>query len=90
MVLGLFILAMYFYACEVPIHFIVAAFCQNMLLEYHYTAWFQEVGWDSNEPGYDGLIEVVNRLLMKGRTRADTIEAAVYQITVLFLLLPPI
>ncbi|KAK4273292.1 hypothetical protein QN277_021721 [Acacia crassicarpa] len=43
-----------------------------------------EVGWDSNKPGYDGLIEVVNRLLMKGRTRADTIEAAVRVLRSLF------
>lgn len=58
-----------------------------MLMEYHYATCFQEVGWDSDKPGYDGLIEVANHLI-KGRTRADTVEAAVYQFTVSFLLLP--
>ncbi|XP_028797037.1 beta-carotene isomerase D27, chloroplastic isoform X1 [Neltuma alba] len=43
-----------------------------------------EVGWDSNKPGYDGLIEVANHLMMKGRTRADTIEAAVRVLRSLF------
>lgn len=37
----------------------------------------QEAGWDSEKPGYDGLIEVANRLMMKGRTNSDTREAAV-------------
>lgn len=37
----------------------------------------QEVGWDSEKPGYEGLIEVANRLMMNGRTNSDTKEAAV-------------
>ena len=37
----------------------------------------QEVGWDSEKPGFDGLIEVANRLMMKGRTNSDTREATV-------------
>jgi hypothetical protein len=37
----------------------------------------QEVGWDSEKPGFDGLIEVANRLMMKGRTNSDTRQAAV-------------
>jgi hypothetical protein len=37
----------------------------------------QEVGWDSKKPGFDGLIEVANRLMMKGRTNSDTREATV-------------
>ncbi|MED6134352.1 hypothetical protein PIB30_036204 [Stylosanthes scabra] len=44
----------------------------------------QEVGWDSQKPGYDGLIEVVNRLMMKGKTNSDTIEAAVRVLRALF------
>ncbi|KAE9611863.1 hypothetical protein Lal_00049021 [Lupinus albus] len=44
----------------------------------------QELGWDSNKPGYDGLIELANRLMMKGTTNSDTIEAAVRVLTALF------
>ncbi|KAF7804935.1 beta-carotene isomerase D27, chloroplastic-like [Senna tora] len=44
----------------------------------------EEVGWDSGKPGYDGLIEVVNRLMMKGRTKNDTVEAAVRVLRSLF------
>lgn len=35
------------------------------------------MGWESKKPGYDGLIEVANRLMMKGTTNSDTIEATV-------------
>ncbi|XP_054803832.1 beta-carotene isomerase D27, chloroplastic isoform X2 [Prosopis cineraria] len=52
--------------------------------EIHHSTPFQEVGWDSNKPGYDGLIEVANQLMMKGRTRIDTIEAAVRVLRSLF------
>ncbi|KAL1293783.1 hypothetical protein HN51_054428 [Arachis hypogaea] len=44
----------------------------------------QEVGWDSQKPGYDGLIEVVNRLMKMGKTNSDTIEAAVRVLRALF------
>lgn len=37
----------------------------------------QEVGWDSRKPGYDGLIEVANRLMMKGKNNSDTRDATV-------------
>lgn len=50
----------------------------------------QEVGWDSRKTGYDGLIEVVNRLMTKGKkggSNADTIEAAVRILKSLF---PPL
>lgn len=40
----------------------------------------QEVGWDSEKPGYEGLIEVANRLMMRGMTNSDTREAAVFLI----------
>ncbi|GAA0140679.1 isomerase [Lithospermum erythrorhizon] len=42
----------------------------------------QEIGWDSQKPGYDGLIEVANRLIL-GRTNSETKDSA------LLLLLPP-
>lgn len=36
----------------------------------------QETGWDSGKPGYDGLIEVANRLMI-GRTNSEAKEASV-------------
>ncbi|XP_022155218.1 beta-carotene isomerase D27, chloroplastic [Momordica charantia] len=47
----------------------------------------QEVGWDSDKPGYGGLMEVANRLTMKGKTNSDTVEASVRILTSLF---PPL
>ncbi|KAI4349750.1 hypothetical protein L6164_010310 [Bauhinia variegata] len=47
----------------------------------------EEVGWDSEKHGYDGLIEVANRLMMKGRKNSDTVEAAVRILRSLF---PPL
>ncbi|XP_012569983.1 beta-carotene isomerase D27, chloroplastic isoform X2 [Cicer arietinum] len=43
-----------------------------------------EVGWDSKKAGYDGLIEVANRLMMKGTTNSHTIEATVRILRSLF------
>lgn len=43
----------------------------------------EEVGWDSDKPGYDGLIEVANRLMLKNPTNSDTKEAAVHCSTLL-------
>lgn len=37
----------------------------------------EEVGWDSRKPGYDGLIEVANRLMLISPTNSHTKEAAV-------------
>ncbi|XP_058188368.1 beta-carotene isomerase D27, chloroplastic isoform X5 [Rhododendron vialii] len=45
-----------------------------------------EVGWDSEKPGYDGLIEVANRLMMR-RSNSETKEAAVRILRALF---PPL
>ena len=36
----------------------------------------QEVGWDSEKAGYDGLIDVANRLMV-ARSNSETQEAAV-------------
>ncbi|KAI4326458.1 hypothetical protein MLD38_031771 [Melastoma candidum] len=46
----------------------------------------EEVGWDSDKPGYDGLIDVARRLMMKG-TNADAKDAAVRILRALF---PPL
>ncbi|RDX92388.1 Beta-carotene isomerase D27, chloroplastic [Mucuna pruriens] len=44
----------------------------------------QEVGWDSKKPGYDGLVETANRLMMKGTSNSDTVEATVRILRSLF------
>ncbi|CAN1803272.1 Beta-carotene isomerase D27, chloroplastic, partial [Linum perenne] len=44
----------------------------------------QEVGWDSEKPGYDGLIEVANRLMLIGRSSSYTRDAAVRILVALF------
>ncbi|KAF5955123.1 hypothetical protein HYC85_007979 [Camellia sinensis] len=44
-----------------------------------------EVGWDSEKPGYNGLIKVANRLMIR-RSNSETKEAAV---RILRLLFPP-
>ncbi|XP_023748330.1 beta-carotene isomerase D27, chloroplastic isoform X2 [Lactuca sativa] len=46
----------------------------------------QEVGWDSEKAGYDGLIDVANRLML-ARTNSQTQEAAVRILRSLF---PPL
>ncbi|KAJ4727821.1 beta-carotene isomerase D27, chloroplastic [Melia azedarach] len=47
----------------------------------------QEVGLDSEKPGYDGLIELANRLMMKGKNNSDTSDASVRILASLF---PPL
>lgn len=47
----------------------------------------QEVGLDSEKPGYDGLIELVNHLMMKGKSSSDARDAA---IRILVSLFPPL
>ncbi|AQK41915.1 Beta-carotene isomerase D27 chloroplastic [Zea mays] len=37
-----------------------------------------EVGWDSEKPGYAGLMEVANRLMVKGKSALETEQAAVF------------
>ncbi|CAN6700138.1 unnamed protein product [Malus baccata var. baccata] len=46
-----------------------------------------EVGWDSEKPGYDGLIDVANRLMLKSPTNSHAKEAAVRILRSLF---PPL
>lgn len=56
----------------------------DLFLNLFRTKLVQEVGWDSKKLGYDGLIEVANRLMMKGTTNSDTIEATVRILRSLF------
>ncbi|KAL5983522.1 hypothetical protein ACLOJK_017609 [Asimina triloba] len=56
----------------------------DLLLAWFRTKMAQEVGWDSHKPGYDGLMEVVNRLMMKGQANKETEHAAVRVLRSLF------
>ncbi|GAV83066.1 DUF4033 domain-containing protein [Cephalotus follicularis] len=47
----------------------------------------KEVGWDSEKPGYEGLIQVANRLMITAKTNTDTKDAAVRILRSLFPLL---
>ncbi|XP_042490148.1 beta-carotene isomerase D27, chloroplastic [Macadamia integrifolia] len=56
----------------------------DLLLTLFRKKMVEEIGWDSEKPGYDGLIEVVNCLMMKGQTNSETQEAAVRILRSLF------
>lgn len=43
----------------------------------------EEIGWDSEKPGYDGLIDVAHRMMV-GRSNADATKAAVRILRSLF------
>ncbi|GKB99329.1 beta-carotene isomerase D27, chloroplastic [Tanacetum coccineum] len=55
----------------------------NVFLNLFRNKMVQEVGWDSEKPGYDGLIDVANRLMV-ARTNSETKEAAVRILRSLF------
>lgn len=44
----------------------------------------KEVGWDSEKPGYDGLIELAKALMMNSRSNSQTQDAAVRILKSLF------
>ncbi|XP_004289540.1 PREDICTED: beta-carotene isomerase D27, chloroplastic [Fragaria vesca subsp. vesca] len=58
----------------------------KLLLNVFRNKMVQQVGWDSDKPGYDGLIEVANRMMLQNPTNSHTKEAAV---RVLISLFPP-
>ncbi|CAH9112695.1 unnamed protein product [Cuscuta europaea] len=55
----------------------------NLFLHLFRRKMARESGWDSEKPGYDGLIEVANRLMI-GRTNSETREIAVRILESLF------
>ncbi|KAK3034633.1 hypothetical protein RJ639_033588 [Escallonia herrerae] len=61
-------------------------FLDHLFLNLFRNKMAQEIGWDSKKPGYDGLIEVANRLMI-GRSNSETREAAVRILKSLF---PPL
>ncbi|GAB2282187.1 hypothetical protein Dimus_016738 [Dionaea muscipula] len=55
----------------------------DLFLDLFRKKMVKEIGWDSEKPGYDGLIEVANQLMI-GRTNAETREATVRILRSLF------
>ncbi|PAN17083.1 hypothetical protein GQ55_3G100600 [Panicum hallii var. hallii] len=63
------------------------SFADNLLLAFFRSKMVEEVGWDSEKPGYAGLMEVANRLMVKGKSASETEQAAVRVLQSLF---PPL
>ncbi|KAF6982424.1 hypothetical protein CFC21_000815 [Triticum aestivum] len=63
------------------------SFADDFLLAFFRAKMVEEVGWDSQKPGYDGLIEVANRLMIKGKSASETEQSAVRVLQALF---PPL
>ncbi|XP_042406609.1 beta-carotene isomerase D27, chloroplastic-like isoform X2 [Zingiber officinale] len=59
----------------------------DMLLIFFRKKMVEEVGWDSKKPGYDGLIEVANHLMLKSKSISETEQSAVRVLQSLF---PPL
>ncbi|XP_038703295.1 beta-carotene isomerase D27, chloroplastic isoform X2 [Tripterygium wilfordii] len=59
----------------------------DLFLSLFRNKMIKEVGWDSENPGYDGLIDVANRLVTKGRSNSDIRDTAVRILKSLF---PPL
>ncbi|TVU18045.1 hypothetical protein EJB05_34112, partial [Eragrostis curvula] len=66
------------------------SFVDDLLLAFFRSKMVEEVGWDSEKPGYDGLMEVVKHLMVKGKSALETEQSAVRVLRSLFppLLLP--
>ncbi|XP_072976141.1 beta-carotene isomerase D27, chloroplastic [Typha angustifolia] len=62
-------------------------FLDDLFLTFFRKKMVEEVGWDSEKPGYVGLIEVANRLMIKGKSNLETEESAVRVLESLF---PPL
>ncbi|KAL8527198.1 hypothetical protein ACS0TY_005176 [Phlomoides rotata] len=60
-------------------------FIDDLFLNVFRSKMAQEIGWDSEKPGYDGLIDVAHRIMV-GRSNSDATEAA---IRILRSLFPP-
>uniref|UniRef100_J3M3P1 Beta-carotene isomerase D27-like C-terminal domain-containing protein n=1 Tax=Oryza brachyantha TaxID=4533 RepID=J3M3P1_ORYBR len=54
------------------------SFADDLLLAFFRAKMVEEVGWDSEKPGYTGLIEVANRLMTRGKSALETEQSAVY------------
>ncbi|ONK63212.1 uncharacterized protein A4U43_C07F12550 [Asparagus officinalis] len=56
----------------------------DLLLRFFRQKMVEEVGWDSEKAGYVGLIEVANRLMMRGKSNLETEQSAVRVLKSLF------
>ncbi|KAL6594604.1 hypothetical protein ACP70R_048342 [Stipagrostis hirtigluma subsp. patula] len=63
------------------------SFADDLLLAFFRSKMVEEVGWDSEKPGYAGLMEVANRLMIKGKSASETEQSAVRVLRSLF---PPL
>ncbi|CAD6334763.1 unnamed protein product [Miscanthus lutarioriparius] len=54
------------------------SFADDLLLAFFRSKMVEEVGWDSEKPGYAELMEVANRLMVKGKSALETEQAAVF------------
>ncbi|CAN6345166.1 unnamed protein product [Urochloa humidicola] len=63
------------------------SFADDLLLAFFRSKMVEEVGWDSEKPGYAGLMEVANRLMVNGKSGLETEQAAVRVLQSLF---PPL
>ncbi|KAF0923109.1 hypothetical protein E2562_003332 [Oryza meyeriana var. granulata] len=63
------------------------SFADDLLLAFFRAKMVEEVGWDSEKPGYSGLIEVASRLMIKGKSALETEQSAVRVLQSLF---PPL
>uniref|UniRef100_A0A0E0DLK7 Beta-carotene isomerase D27-like C-terminal domain-containing protein n=1 Tax=Oryza meridionalis TaxID=40149 RepID=A0A0E0DLK7_9ORYZ len=63
------------------------SFADDFLHAFFRAKIVEEVGWDSEKPGYNGLIEVANRLMIKGKSALETKQSAVRVLRSLF---PPL
>ncbi|KAK3137591.1 hypothetical protein QOZ80_5BG0454340 [Eleusine coracana subsp. coracana] len=63
------------------------SFIDDLLLAFFRSKMVEEVGWDSQKPGYAGLMEIVNRLMIKGKSASEIEESAVRVLRSLF---PPL
>ncbi|XP_047969817.1 beta-carotene isomerase D27, chloroplastic [Salvia hispanica] len=55
----------------------------DVFLNVFRTKMAQEIGWDSEKPGYDGLIDVAHRIMV-GRSNSEATDAAVRILRALF------
>ncbi|EEE62218.1 hypothetical protein OsJ_17005 [Oryza sativa Japonica Group] len=63
------------------------SFADDFLHAFFRAKMVEEVGWDSEKPGYTGLIEVANRPMVKGKSALEIEQSAV---RVLRSLIPPL
>ncbi|GJM94495.1 hypothetical protein PR202_ga11142 [Eleusine coracana subsp. coracana] len=63
------------------------SFVDDLLLAFFRSKMVEEVGWDSQKPGYAGLMEIVNRLMIKGKSASEAEQSSVRVLRSLF---PPL